>query len=191
MFREKSLTSEDFDRLLAWLDSDRERAAQKYVHIRQSLTKILAWRGCSEAEDLTDETIDRVVKKVHLLAETYKGDPTLYFYGVAKRVRLEYLKSLETRRAATAPPPAERDEDVEPLHRCLDQCVQTLAAADQELVLTYYEKEGQAKIDFRKELAWRMGLEATALRVRMHRIRSALQKCIKKCLEQGGAGETD
>ena len=59
-----SLTSEDFDGLLAALNSDSDRAGQMYQDIRDHLIRIFVWRGCSEAEDYADETINRVARKL-------------------------------------------------------------------------------------------------------------------------------
>ena len=56
------LSQEAFDALLKWLDSDREQAAMKYEEIRKRLIKIFTGRDCVEAEDLADETINRVSK---------------------------------------------------------------------------------------------------------------------------------
>jgi len=72
------LTQEAFDNLLAWLDPDRERAGQKYEDIRFKLIRNFARRGCSIAEDLTDETINRVSRKALEIAQAYVGDPALY-----------------------------------------------------------------------------------------------------------------
>jgi hypothetical protein len=41
------LTQDAFDKLLNWLDSDRERAGQKYETIRLRLIKIFTCRRCS------------------------------------------------------------------------------------------------------------------------------------------------
>ena len=53
------LTQELFDTLLDWLDPDRERAGHRYETIRLRLIKIFTSRGCPEAEELADETINR------------------------------------------------------------------------------------------------------------------------------------
>ena len=55
-----ALSQEAFDRLLAWLDPDRDRAGERYEEIRRKLIGIFLRRGCSTAEDLTDEAINRV-----------------------------------------------------------------------------------------------------------------------------------
>jgi dihydroneopterin aldolase len=58
------LSQETFDALLAWLDSDRDQAAMKYEKIRRALIKIFTGRACVEPEDLADETINRVARKL-------------------------------------------------------------------------------------------------------------------------------
>src|SRR5712692_5852224 len=93
MKRDYAINQESFDGLLGWLDTNREQAAQKYEKIRTSLIKIFTCRGCGEADDLADETINRVTAKVDIIASSYSGDPALYFYGVAQKVHLEYLRS--------------------------------------------------------------------------------------------------
>jgi hypothetical protein len=88
----RELTKDSFDRLLVWLDQDRERAADRYEEIRIRLIKLFETRGCANCEDLTDDTIDRVARRVHEIAGTYEGNPALYFHGVARMVYLEYLR---------------------------------------------------------------------------------------------------
>ncbi len=103
MTKKQKLTQDEFDNLLSWLDADRECAGKKYESIRHSLIKIFSWRGCAEAEDLADETINRVGRKAKSLASTYTGDPALYFFGVAKKLLLEYNR----RKTSVQPLPAE------------------------------------------------------------------------------------
>ncbi|HVS20925.1 MAG TPA: hypothetical protein VHD88_03710 [Pyrinomonadaceae bacterium] len=58
------LQQEDFGRLLVWLDPDPERVGAIYERIRWRLIAILASRGCALAEELADETIDRVARRL-------------------------------------------------------------------------------------------------------------------------------
>ena len=58
MKKEWDLNQNAFDNLLEWLDADRDRAAEKYEAIRLRLIKIFLCRGCSEAEELSDETVE-------------------------------------------------------------------------------------------------------------------------------------
>ncbi len=192
MKKEWVLTQSRFDALLAWLDSDREQAGQKYEEIRSRLIKIFTCRGCDNAEELADETINRVIAKVEEVAPNYEGNPALYFYGVAQRVQLEYARRPQLFNAESSlnrypkpdfqlvstPNSTERD------HRCLDRCLEELPAENRQLVLDYYQHEKQGKINHRKRLAEDLGIAVNALRIRAHRIRRALQKCVYHCLEE-------
>src|ERR1041384_2695246 len=89
MGKDSILTQEHFSTLIKWLGSDEEQAGAKYEHIRRSLVDFFRWQKCCDAEDLADETIDRVTKRLPEIIAEYKGDPALYFLGVAKRLLLE------------------------------------------------------------------------------------------------------
>jgi RNA polymerase sigma factor (sigma-70 family) len=188
MARQWELTPEGFKMLLAWLDKDREQAGKKYEHIRQSLVKIFIRRGCDEAEDLADITINRVAGKFPELTHTYVGDPALYFYGVAKNVAREHQKHESNK--APLPILSERDDmerkeaaaELEHRYECLEQCLRKLNDDNRELITRYYQRERQAKIDSRRELSKQLDISPLALRVRVHRLRNALYQCIQECL---------
>lgn len=180
------LSKEAFDALLAWLDADLDRAAARYEYIRRSLIKIFTCRGCPEAEDLSDETFNRVAKKVDEIAATYVGDPALYFYGVAHNVHLEYLRKKSRQIPSPPPPPPQspQDDEAGAEYECLESCLELLLPASRELVLEYYQEEKQAKINHRKNLAERLGIALNALRIRAYRIRARLQECVQDCVLQ-------
>lgn len=175
------LTQQTFDDLLAWLAPEREQAGRKYEEIRYRLIKIFTCRGCPIPEELADETINRVTRKLAEVAATYVGDPALYFYGVAHNVHLEYLRK---KPQPVIQPPVEPEEDSEREYECLDECMQKLTEQNRTLVLEYYQEDKQAKINQRRELAERLGIALNALRIRAHRIRAHLQKCVLHCLSQ-------
>ena len=66
---------------------------------------------------------------------------------------------------------------------CSSVC-KSLALDKRELILNYYAKEKQAKIDHRNELAQRFGISVETLRVRVFRIRESLAECIGRCLKR-------
>jgi RNA polymerase sigma factor (sigma-70 family) len=175
------MSPDDFDKLLAWLDPDRDRAAIKYEQIRSRLIKMLVCRGCWEAEDLVDEVMDRVAKKVDELARTYEGDPAAYFGGVARNVYNEWVRRQEWLRKQQAPAPDPGpSQETEHKYKFLDECLARLPPEDRELIVEYYQETKQAKIDHRKEIAARRGFEAGALRLRVYRIRKVLRDCVLK-----------
>jgi RNA polymerase sigma factor (sigma-70 family) len=190
MVRNSAIPPESFDEILAWLNPDRDVAGTVYVQLREDLTKIFSWNKCADPEGLTDEVFDRVARKVHNLRLTFEGDPRLFFYGVARNVIKENPKkvkmhvSLEDADAETISGANTEDETAEVREDCLHFCLQHLSSAKRELILAYYAKEKQAKIDHRTELAERLGTSVETLRVRAHRIRCTLEQCIERCLNR-------
>ncbi len=181
MNQENVLTQAAFDSLLAWLDADREQAGRKYENIRQRLIKIFTCRGRPDAEELADETINRVTLKAPEVAQAYVGDPALYFYGVAQKI---YLESMRKRPPAVVPVVAASSDEIEREYECLERCLEQVSPHGRELVLEYYQNDKRAKIDQRKQLAQRFGIAQNALRIRAHRIRATLQQCVEECLQQ-------
>ena len=100
---------------------DRDQAGQKYEDIRRRLIRIFIHRGCITAEDLADETINRVARKVREVRDNYNpgDDPALYFYGVARNVYREYLKRRPEPSPPPPPPPApDETDDITPQYDC-------------------------------------------------------------------------
>src|SRR5262245_47465544 len=182
---EWELTPDAFDKLLFWLNPDREQAGKKYEEIRRKLITILTSRGCTCPEDLADQTMNRVARKIPEVVDHYAGDPSLYFYDVAHKIHLEYIRRKPDPMLAPAPDPPQK---LEQQYECLEQCMKGLTANSRELVLEYYQEEKQAKIDRRKELADRLGIAVNALRIRAYRIRASLQECLSECIKQVAAG---
>jgi DNA-directed RNA polymerase specialized sigma24 family protein len=181
MGRESDLNQEAFDRLLAWLNSNRALAGEKYEEIRRRLIKIFTCRGCTCPDVLADETINRVARKVQEIAATYTGDRSLYFYGVARNVHLEYVR----KRPVPQPPPTpEPRPESEQEYECLERCMRHLSSSNRDLILQYYQEEKQGRIDHRKELAQRLYIGPNALRIQVYRIRVSLQQCVVECLKQ-------
>jgi RNA polymerase sigma factor (sigma-70 family) len=181
--------SENFEELLLWLDPDpdqigipdRNRGALKYEAIRRRIIRIYQNRGCLDAEEIADETFERVCKKVKELRKTYMGDPALYFFGVAKNV---YRERINPRPLPMLVPPLPEDEaeEIERRMACLDECLKELSPEKRELILNFNEGEKRERIEGRKRLAAQLGIDTKALSLRALRIRRELLVCIKECL---------
>ncbi|HEV8427536.1 MAG TPA: sigma-70 family RNA polymerase sigma factor [Pyrinomonadaceae bacterium] len=195
MARDSAIPPESFEEILAWLNADRDVAAVMYVQLRHDLAKLFMWGRCGDPEGLTDEAFDRVAKKIHEVRPTYEGDPRLYFRAVANNLIKENHKKVKTHvpledvdlpdRQTT-----EIDEEIAAdMEECLQLCLQKLGANKRELILAYYAKEKQAKIDHRNELAQKFGITVETLRVRVFRIRESLAECIERCLKRKAQGK--
>ena len=179
------ITKDNFDKLLRWLNEDRERAAQTYSLIHRKLVVFFTSKQISVAQDLADEAINRVARKIDHLTEDYKGDPAYYFFSVAKKVLLEYLKSpkeLELSQVQTAP---EQEKDVfEDYYEHFYSCMENLSVENRELIIKYFQKAKQSKIDHHKELMKKLEISPQLLRTKIFRIKNSLRKCIKSNLEK-------
>jgi RNA polymerase sigma factor (sigma-70 family) len=190
MARDSAIPPESFEEILAWLNPDRDVAATMYVQLRHDLAKMFLWGRCADPEGMTDEAFDRVGKKIHDVRPTYEGDPRLYFRAVANNLIKENHKKIKTQLSIDdidlpAPPTTEtEDETVAEIEECLQLCLQKLDTDKRELILAYYAKEKQAKIDHRSELARKFGITVETLRVRVFRIRESLSQCIGRCLKR-------
>lgn len=178
MPRREPPDKEAFDKLLLWLDPDREKAAKKYKTIQFRLIRIFAARGCVDPEDLVDESFNVAALRIDWLLENYVGDPGLYVHGIAKKVFLE-IKPI---------PFSKREDPDRTEHErrsvCLDQCLNRLATPkERHLVLEYHAKEKQERIQIRRKLAQEWDCTINALRIRVCRIHERLRPCIQECLQ--------
>jgi DNA-directed RNA polymerase specialized sigma24 family protein len=183
-----TLTGEAFEALLDALDTDRARAGERYELLRQKLVRFFEWRGARDAEDWADETLNRVARRIE--GGEAVRDVAGYAAGPARMVWLEVSKkqNRDVVLVERAPAPVPEEEDAEHAARlaCLDRCLESLAADQRDLVLEYFAGERGAKIDRRKQIAARLGVEMNALRIRVHRIRGRLELCVKECVASRG-----
>jgi DNA-directed RNA polymerase specialized sigma24 family protein len=174
-----------FERFLFWLGPDPETAGRKYESIRGRLIAMFKARGCAFAEDLADATFERVVRKLPDLITEFTGDPAGYFYGVAKKIYLEYQREITIahRRSRHWPAASTDNPDLENMLKQLDEALSTIPKSDCELILRYYTGSGKNKITHRRHLAEQFGLRPSSLRLRVFRIRRE----IKSYMSRSGA----
>lgn len=172
-----------FELLIERLDPDVGAASRKYQQLRRRIVRLFEWRGAWTAEDLADETLTRVARKLGEGARV-DGDLEPFARGVARLVFLEFLREQERERrrqsAAPAPPPSAANEETH--LACLDRCLERIDAESRETILGYYSDEDASRIESRRALAEQLGVSSTALRIRALRIRDRLQSCMEECL---------
>src|SRR5262245_27876596 len=86
------LTTDRFEGLLLRLDLDRDRAGEKYEEIRWKLIKFFQWGSCLDAEDLVDETFNRVAERLGSNEKDEINDVVGFAWGVAKKIRQEAIR---------------------------------------------------------------------------------------------------
>jgi len=179
-----SLTPESLEKLLDWLDPDRDEAWKKFQQHKKRLAGFFTWRGCHIPEDLADKTIDRVSKKVASGAVGQSVNRTAYCLGVAKNVLHEYWRDVNPASVTVdIPAPSPEPDWKERELACLDGCLDRLSQHDRDLVTRYHQYGGREKIRARKELADGEG-GPNALRIKVFRIRNALRDCFFACIQQ-------
>lgn len=188
------LSDSAFTAFLVCLDADPTRAGEQYETIRLALIKFFDWRRAHFPEELADETLNRVMRKI-AEGETLREIPT-YCLGVARFVWRESLRSPDQHRVeiedlTNHPAPAqtfltEPDEQ----QSCFEHCLAELPLESRQLILRYYQDERRQKINQRLALAERLGIPLNALRSRAQRIRDRLEKCLADCLKKSARPPT-
>jgi DNA-directed RNA polymerase specialized sigma24 family protein len=160
--------------------------------MRRRLELYFERRNCASPDELADETLNRVARRLEEEGTIHCACPAQYCYIVAKLVFHESVRrasghsninpddSLAMRRARIR-----RDAAVEAnddLLSCLEMCLGALPEADRELITEYYQGDLRAKIEHRRALANRLGLTTNALTIRACRLRDKLEACVKSRL---------
>ena len=180
---EWALTQEAFDRLLRWLDADPDAAARKYEQTRRSLLKFFECRRCVSAEEQVDRVIDRVARRVSEGVDVYAANPILYFHGVALNVFQEYLRR---QRAPLLMPVPQPEDSVRMQQRleCMESCLDGLPSETRRMMVDYCTVDPSSKRRARETLAQRLGMSVNSLRIRVHRVREQLERCVTICLNR-------
>ncbi len=189
---ESDLTAAQFNALLRRLDTDRNRAGEKYEEVRWKLVRFFQWNSCLAAEELVDETLNRVAERVAERGDEIP-DVAAFAWGVARKVRLEALrKDLKTVHLPDFPEvdsfvamdgdwTGTKHELAEKRLKYLRMCIQRLLPQNRRLLLRYHAPKGR-RIEGRQRLAKENALSMLALRVRANRLRYKLEECIRKRL---------
>jgi DNA-directed RNA polymerase specialized sigma24 family protein len=152
--------------------------------MRRRLVAYFARKRSPQCEELADETLNRVSRRLEEEGAITDAPPARYCYIVARFVFLESLRTNQPGHFQAGPDLAVPDpaaDTLEPLLHCLDRCLVELKAADRELILGYYDGAHDVKIRHRRELAARLALSANALTIRACRIRDRLEACVSSC----------
>lgn len=187
---ESRLTAEAFAKLLMAFDADRQRAGAKYEDVRRTLIRFFEWRGAPFPEDHTDETFNRVARRLDegVQVKNIGG----YCYEVARLVCLEALKGPDAKRSpleannlkASVAATSDEAQEKELRLSCLEDCLDALPPESRELIMEYYRDAAARQIDHRKALAERLGLRRDALANRAQRVRDKLEQCVADCLKK-------
>ena len=93
---------------------------------------------------------------------------------------------------SVADPAATPEVDVAQAHAaeeirlgCLERCLGRLMPAQRELLLDYHA--GERHIERRRALTRSLGIPLNALRIRVHRLRGTVERCVAACIARESA----
>lgn len=173
-----------WDALLARLGPDQDSAGTAYDALHRRLVRFFEWHGCAATEDHADTVLTRVGRKIQegeqiVNVSSYALAVARYVLKeVAGQQRTAPLNEAVVTTTAVRPP----NPDEEKPAACLDSCLEQLPGQTRQLVLQYYDGEGQRKIANHRAMAGRLGITERALRLRVFRIRGTLEQCVHRCL---------
>lgn len=181
------LSQSSFQRLLSWLDENSESGGQRYVVIRRRLVQYFDRKNCSSPQELADETLNRVARRLEEEGEIIGSTPSQFCFNTARYIFLESLRRREHNEPlhqdlASSPQFQEEGEWEQLRSNCLEKCLQTLDPEERIVILGYYQGERRMRIENRKLIAAKLGVSMNALTIRACRIRIKLESCIRKCL---------
>jgi hypothetical protein len=188
MTKRINLSQDDFDRLLKWFGPDRDVSAKRYLETHERLARLFHFKGCNCPEDLADEVMDRVAKKLPLVG-IKSSDHIAVLLGYARNVLREYWREEVSfgEESGLSQDSLVVDETAhkEARSRCLDSCLGRLSEDDRWTLLEYYKYEPGKKIEHRKTMAERRQTTLNALRLKACRLKFVVADCVKRCFQVG------
>ncbi len=169
--RRWDLNREALDALLSAFHADRAEAARQYEELRGRLIDLFAWEACSVPDQLADEALNRLARKVAEGVPIPRIDR--FAFGIARFLVQEDTRERHARLAALRELPAHvRTRSTRAL-AALEHCLAVLPEPSRRLIERYYAED-------RAGLARELGITLNALRNRAMRIREDLCDCVSR-----------
>jgi hypothetical protein len=173
----------DFTKFLEFLSPDPDEAGQRYLQLHHQLVGFFTRREDVDPDEAADLTLDRAAKKIAEGADVPEIKP--FCFGIARYIKMERARAdwriTEAAREFMRVILDRSDEELERIYRSLLPCFEQLSADEKELMIGYcHILQGREKAEERRRLAERRKSTMLGLRMRVTRIRTALEKCVKK-----------
>jgi len=193
--KERTLTDHTFQGLLNWLDQGVNSDGQKYLEMRSRMVAYFDRKNLRNFEELADETLNRVARRLEEEGAIESDTPSKYCYVVARFVLMEQLRQTQKEKVmvediSRRPPSQSVAEHLtdqerelkEKMLNCLENCTLQMDAVNQKIINGYYVGKERLKIENRRALAASLGITMNALSIRACRLRDKLEVCVRRCL---------
>jgi DNA-directed RNA polymerase specialized sigma24 family protein len=173
--RRWELSAEAFDQLLRTLDPDRDTASRRYEALRRKLIDLFTWEHCESPDELADEALNRLAKRLSEGVSVDGPGTDRYAFGIARFLmreqgRTRRNRDLALREIARLQQQRQGDSD---MLLALTRCLDALPADSRKLLERYYTEDRMA-------VARSLDISVNALRNRALRIRERLYHCVAR-----------
>jgi DNA-directed RNA polymerase specialized sigma24 family protein len=170
---QRDLDRDLLDALLeAFAPGDRDLAGKQYEALRRKLLDLFSWERCAAPDELADEAINRLARKVREGVSIPHLDR--YAFGIARLIVQEQARDRRKRETALREWRAVGGSGRDPATlAAIEQCLAALPVESRKLIERYYAED-------RGALARELGISVNALRNRALRIRDQLFACVSK-----------
>ena len=193
--KDRALSPYSFQGLLSWLDQGTNSDGQQYLEMRRRLVEYFDRKNLINFEELADETLNRVARRLEDEGTIESDTPARYCYVVARFILMEHLRETQKERVmvenisqqqpgqSIAEHHAAQEMEIkEKMLNCLENCTLQLDPVNQRIITRYYVGQERVKIENRRELAASLGITMNALSIRACRLRDKLEVCVRQCL---------
>ena len=191
------LDSRAFHGLLVYLDEGSNSQGQNYLEMHERLVGFFDRKNCKAPDDLADETLNRVARRLQEEGSIQSDTPAKYCYTVARYIFHEYLRRVEKTAVAHTEiwrqsndnnpghlQTGDEKKNKEQMLHCLDHCAGKLDYLSRRIISQYYAGKERVKIDNRRALAAELGISINALSIRAYRLRDKLETCVTECVKK-------
>src|SRR6202011_6143813 len=89
-----------FEQLLRTLDPDRDNASRRYEALRRKLIDLFTWEHCESPDELADEALNRLAKRLSEGVSLDGAGTDRYAFGIARFLMREESRTRRTREFA-------------------------------------------------------------------------------------------
>jgi RNA polymerase sigma factor (sigma-70 family) len=175
----RSVSKTSIPALLAALGQTPEESGLEYERLRSKLILFFSRRLLQFPEDLADEALDRLARRI--VEGTAIASIPAFALGIGRHLALEQMKNRsETKEDDfwdNVPAPSATQSSEEEIAR-LERCLKTLRPEEAKLLRGYYLETEGTPTKTRGKLAKRLGISANTLRQRIFLARQRLRDCV-------------